>query len=139
MKNSLMQHCASAFLANLGGLIFKISDTSPPTMVGPPSSLILSAPPFQNSCIRPCLTEKLCFIQFSTRMANWLLLTFFICLHNQLSSIHSTIHYLIIYLYLCLKKVIYQLDSKNELLLLSASFTTKFELVFALTLENDFT
>ena len=31
--------------------------------------------------------EKLCFIQFSTRMAGWLLLTFLICLHNQLSSI----------------------------------------------------
>ena len=34
--------------------------------------------------------EKLCFIQFSTGMAAWLLLIFFICLHNQLSSImHS--------------------------------------------------
>ena len=33
---------------------------------------------------------KLCFIQFSTRMADWLLLTFSTCLHNQLSSfIHS--------------------------------------------------
>ena len=31
------------------------------------------------------------FIQFSTRMAGWLLLTFLICLHNQLSSIHSII------------------------------------------------
>ena len=33
--------------------------------------------------------EKLCFIQFSTRMAVWPLLTFFICLHNHLSSMHS--------------------------------------------------
>ena len=30
--------------------------------------------------------EKLCFTQFSTRTAIWLPLTFFICLHNQLSS-----------------------------------------------------
>ena len=33
----------------------------------------------------------MCFTQFSTRMATWLLLTFFKCLHNQLSSIHSII------------------------------------------------
>ena len=33
--------------------------------------------------------EKLCFTtQVITRMAAWLLLTFFLCLHNQLSSIH---------------------------------------------------
>ena len=31
-----------------------------------------------------------------------------------------------------------QMDSKNEWLLLSASFTAKFELVFVLTLENAF-
>ena len=38
------------------------------------------------------LTGKSCFIQFSKRMAGWLLLTFLICLHNQLSSIiHSII------------------------------------------------
>ena len=35
--------------------------------------------------------EKVFFIQLSTRMAGWLLLTFFKCLHNQLSSfMHST-------------------------------------------------
>ena len=28
--------------------------------------------------------EKLCFIQLSTRMAAWLLLTFFVCLHSHL-------------------------------------------------------
>ena len=33
--------------------------------------------------------EKLRFTQFSTRMGAWLLLTFFTCLHNQLSSTHS--------------------------------------------------
>ena len=38
--------------------------------------------------------EILCFIQFSTRMAAWLLLTFFICLYNQLNSEHSIITYL---------------------------------------------
>ena len=32
-----------------------------------------------------------CFTQFSTGMAGWLLLIFFISLHNQLSSIHSII------------------------------------------------
>ena len=35
--------------------------------------------------------EKLCFSPFSTKMAAWLLLTFFICLHNQLGSIYSII------------------------------------------------
>ena len=37
--------------------------------------------------------EKLCSTKFSTRMTVWLLLTFFICLHNQLSSIYSIITY----------------------------------------------
>ena len=38
------------------------------------------------------LTRKdLCFTQFSTGMAVCLLLSFFICLHNQLSSVHSII------------------------------------------------
>ena len=32
-----------------------------------------------------------CFTQFSTGMAGWLLLVFLICLHNQLSSVHSII------------------------------------------------
>ena len=34
------------------------------------------------------------------------------------------------------KNVIDQIDSKNEWLLLSASFTAEFELTFVLTLEN---
>ena len=38
----------------------------------------------------------------------------------------------------CFKNVIHQIDSKNEWLLLSASVTAKFELVFVLTLENAF-
>ena len=35
--------------------------------------------------------QKLGLTQFITRMAAWLLLTFFVYLHNQLSSIHSII------------------------------------------------
>ena len=38
-------------------------------------------------------TWKICFTQFSTRMAAWLLLNFSICLHNQLSSMNSIITY----------------------------------------------
>ena len=34
--------------------------------------------------------------------------------------------------------MIHQIDSKNEWLLLSVTFTAKFELVFVLTFENDF-
>ena len=37
-----------------------------------------------------------------------------------------------------LKNVIHQIDSKNEWLLLSVSFTAKFGLIFVLTLENAF-
>ena len=32
-----------------------------------------------------------CFTHFSTGMTGWMLLIFFICLHNQLNSIHSII------------------------------------------------
>ena len=42
------------------------------------------------------------------------------------------------YQYRCLKNVIHQVDSKNGWLLLSASFTAKFGLVFVLALENAF-
>ena len=79
--------------------------------------------------------EKPCFAQFSTTMAAWLLLTCFICLHNQWSSIHSITR---ITEHRCLKNLIHQIDSKNEWLLLSASFTAKFGLVFVLPLENAF-
>ena len=69
-------------------------------------------------------------------MASWLLLTFSICLHNQLNSI---IHSIITYKeYRCLKNVIHQVDSKNEWMLLPARLTEKFRLVFVLTLENAF-
>ena len=42
------------------------------------------------------------------------------------------------YQYKCLKNVIYQIDGKNGWLLLSASFTSKFGLVFVSALENAF-
>ena len=42
-------------------------------------------------------------------------------------------------IYRCLKNVSHQIDSKHGWLFLSASFTAKFGLVFALTLENAFT
>ena len=38
-----------------------------------------------------------------------------------------------------MKNVIHQIDSKNEWLVLSSSFTAKFELAFGFTLENAFT
>ena len=78
------------------------------------------------------LTAKNCFIHLSTRTAGWLLLTFLICLHNQLSSTILSIKCG------CLKNVIHQIDCKNEWLLLPARFTTKFKLVFVLSLEKDF-
>ena len=64
-------------------------------------------------------------------MQGWLLLTFFICLHNQLSSFNSIIVQMS-------EKRVHQIDSKNEWLLLSVTFTTKFELVFVLPFENTF-
>ena len=57
----------------------------------------------------------------------WLLLTFFICLHNQILSILLA-H---IKQNRCLGKM-----TKHERLLLSACFTPKFELVFVLIEEN---
>ena len=71
--------------------------------------------------------EKLYFTQISTRMAALLLLTFFICLH-----IHLIFIYILLSLskeYRCLKKVIHQMDCKNEWLLISVSLTSKFVLV----------
>ena len=82
--------------------------------------------------------EKLCFTKVLLNsvqgMAAWLILIF-ICLHNQLSSMHSIImHYKFGYL----KNMIYQIDSKNKWLLLSASFTAEVWLVFVLTLKEAF-
>ena len=54
---------------------------------------------------------------------------------NQLSFMHSLIMY---QEYRCLKNVNHQIGGKNDWLLLAASFTPKFKLNFALTLENTF-
>ena len=80
------------------------------------------------------LAGKNCSTQFSTRMSVWLLLTFFICLRNQLLYIPLSR----IKEYRYLKEVIHQIDSKNEWLLLKKGFTAKFGLVFVLTLKNAF-
>ena len=95
-------------------------------------SLLRGAIGINNSTI---LTWKnLFFAEFSTKfieIQGWLLLTFFICLLNQLTL-------LIPLSYRCLKNVIDQIDSKNEWLLLSVTFTAKLELVFASTFGNAF-
>ena len=78
--------------------------------------------------------EKLCFTQFITRMAAWLLLFH---MFTQSIKFYTFRHY-VLKKYRCLKNVIHQVDSKNERLLFSASFTAKFGLVFVLTLENAF-
>ena len=75
--------------------------------------------------------EELDSVQKFIKMQGWLLLTFFICLHNQLSSFNSIIVQMS-------ENVIHQVDSKNEWLLLLVNFTAKFELVFVLTFENAF-
>ena len=75
--------------------------------------------------------EELGLIQKFIEIQGWLLLTFFICLHNQLSSFNSIIVQMS-------KKRVHQIDSKNEWLLLSATFTAKLKLVFVLTFENAF-
>ena len=61
----------------------------------------------------------------------WLLPTFFICLHNELSSFNSIMVQMS-------EKRVHQIDGKNKWLLLSVTFTAKLELVFVLTFENDF-
>ena len=59
-----------------------------------------------------------------------LLLTFFICLHNQLSSFNSII--------VQMSEKRDSSSSKNEWLLLSVTFMVKLELVFVLTFKNAF-
>ena len=83
--------------------------------------------------LHDCTFKDTQFTHVSTRMAAWLLLTFFICLPNQLSSIHSIKR---ITEYRCLKIVIHQIDSKNEWLHLSASSTAKFWVGFCLNTGN---
>ena len=60
--------------------------------------------------------KNLCFTEFSTKMhwiQGWLLLRFFMCLHNQVSAFNSIVAQLLFI------NVIYEIDSKNDWLLLS--------------------
>ena len=78
--------------------------------------------------------KKLCFAEFSTKLSEiqgWLLLTYFICLHNQLSSFNCIIVQMS-------EKRVHEIDNKNEWLFLSVFFMAKLELVFILTFENAF-
>ena len=75
--------------------------------------------------------EELVLVQKFIEIQVWLLLTFFICLHDQLSSFNSIIVQMS-------EKRVHQIDSKNEWLLLSVTFTAKLELVFVLTFKNTF-
>ena len=75
--------------------------------------------------------QELDSVQKFIQIQGWLLLMFFICLHNQLSSLNSIIIQMS-------EKRVHQVDSKNEWLLLSVTFTAKLELVFVLTFEKAF-
>ena len=68
--------------------------------------------------------EDLVAAQKFIEIQGWLLLTLFICLHNQLSSFNSIIVQMS-------EKRDSSVDSKNEWLLLSVTFTAKLELIFA--------
>ena len=70
-------------------------------------------------------------IQKFIEIQDWLLLAFSICLHNQLSSFSSIIVQMS-------KKRVHQIQSKNEWLLLSETFTGECDLVFVLTFESAF-
>ena len=72
--------------------------------------------------------EQLDSVEIFIEIQGWLLLTFFICLHNQLSSFNSII--------VQMSEKRDSSNSKNEWLLLSVTFTAKLELVFVLTFKN---
>ena len=74
--------------------------------------------------------KNLWFTEKFVEIQGWLLLTFFICLQNQVLLIPLS--------YRCLKHVIHQIDSKNECFFLSVTFTAKRKLVFVLNFENAF-
>ena len=77
------------------------------------------------------LTRKdLCFTEFSAKIHRITRLA--------ASHVFHMFTQLIPLSYRCLKNVIHQIDSKNEWLLLSVTFTAKFELAFVLTFENAF-
>ena len=78
--------------------------------------------------------KYLCFAEFSTKfieIQGWMLLTFSICLLNQLSFLNSIMVQMS-------ENVIHQIDSKNEWFLFSVTFTAKLGLVLVLTFENAF-
>ena len=75
--------------------------------------------------------KNLCFTEFSTKIHSNTKLAASDVFHMFTRSFNSIIVQM-------LKNVIHQTDSKNEWLLLSVTFTAKFELVFVLTFENDF-
>ena len=75
--------------------------------------------------------EELDSVQKFIEIQGWLLRTFSICLHSQLSSFNSIIGQF-------LKNMIHQVVNKNEWLLLSVTLTAKLELDFVLTFENAF-
>ena len=75
--------------------------------------------------------KELDSVQKFIEIQGWLLLTFFIYLHNQISSFNAII-------VRCLKNMIHQVGSKNVWLLLSVTFTAKLELDFVSTFENAF-
>ena len=82
-------------------------------------------------CFNDTHMEELVLVQKFIEIQGWLLLTFFICSHNQLSSFNFIIVQMS-------ENLIHQLDIKNEWLLLSVTFLTKLELVFVLTFKNAF-
>ena len=67
--------------------------------------------------------EELNSVQKFIEIQDWLLMTFFICLHSQLSYFNSIIVQMP-------EKRVHQIGSNNECLLLSVNFTAKLELVF---------
>ena len=75
-------------------------------------------------------------VQIFIEMQGWLLLTFFICLHNQLSSFNSII--VVMSEKRVHQNILDQIESKNEWLLLPVAFTAKLALIFVLTFENAF-
>ena len=77
--------------------------------------------------------KNLCFTEFSTKIY-WntrLVASDVFHMFIQLSSFSSIIIPMS-------ENVIHQIESKNEWLLISVTFTAQFELVFVLTLENSF-
>ena len=79
------------------------------------------------------IRKKLCFTEFSTKIHRNTRLAVSDVFHVY--TIHSNL--LILLSYRCLKNVIHHIESINEWLLLSVTFTAKFELIFILAFEND--